>query len=33
MRNGVVDIDDRLTLKSSLGMGGHTLAVVLAPPE
>lgn len=33
LRNGVVDIDDRLTLKSSLGMGGHNSAVVLAPPE
>ncbi|OQO92974.1 3-oxoacyl-ACP synthase [Saccharomonospora piscinae] len=32
LRTGVVDIGDRLTLKSSLGMGGHNSAVVLAPP-
>ncbi|WP_298180790.1 beta-ketoacyl synthase N-terminal-like domain-containing protein [Saccharomonospora sp.] len=33
LRNGIVDIDDRLTMKSSLGMGGHNSAVVLAPPK
>ncbi|CAM3073803.1 beta-ketoacyl synthase N-terminal-like domain-containing protein [Saccharomonospora xinjiangensis] len=30
--HGLVDVDDRLTLKSSLGMGGHNSVVVLAPP-
>ncbi len=30
--HGTVDVDDRLTVKSSLGMGGHNSVVVLAPP-
>ena len=30
--NGPTPITDGLTLKSSLGMGGHNSAVILAPP-
>ncbi|EHK89245.1 3-oxoacyl-(acyl-carrier-protein) synthase [Saccharomonospora azurea SZMC 14600] len=30
--HGTVPVDDRLTVKSSLGMGGHNSVIVLAPP-